>query len=480
MRQVMINREFESPQDSTRLLTEQVIDDIFSRIINSVNGNAAGTSIQVHGWWNSELKLSRNRISLSSHRRDLRVSVSRIVNGRQGTAVTNQIDDESLKAVTHTAERYARLSNGRVLERNLTLDPPVLSTPKTEIWSDQTYNLPAKDASDIVVYLSQESEKHNMLAAGYLELRTSEMAGYAPELKTPRSYNRYTQAQCSMTVRHPQGLGSGWAGLSSYDWPKLNARSLVELAVDKCLKSLNPVAIEPGRFTLIMEPQALADMFEMLFLAFESRTLAEGSGTHPLFLGPDTDFRIGRSKLGLKILDERINVYHDPNDPLLGVLPVPGMEPVKWIEKGVAKAIGHGRDYALSRKNVNVGDLWRLGYRMDGGNATIDGMIESTQRGLLVTRFWNIRMLDQSSVLTTGVSRDGLWLIENGKITKAVKNMRFTESIMFSLNQLESLGTPVPVFRPVRDPYSTAGLSPAIVPPVKVNDFSFTSMIDAV
>jgi predicted Zn-dependent protease len=116
---------------------------------------------------------------------------------------------------------------------------------------------------------------------------------------------------------------------------------------------------------------------------------------------------------------------------------------------------------------------------MSGGDTSIEEMIRTTKRGLLVTRFSNRRVLDPTSLLSSGLTRDGLWLIENGKISKSVKNFRFTESPLFVLNSIEQLGVPVPVFRPVRNPHD-AGLAPAIVPPLKVRDFSFTSMIDAV
>lgn len=116
---------------------------------------------------------------------------------------------------------------------------------------------------------------------------------------------------------------------------------------------------------------------------------------------------------------------------------------------------------------------------MSGGTDTVEQMISDTARGLLVTRFWGISLLEYNTLLLTGMTRDGLWLIENGKISKAVKNFRFTESPLFALNQVEQLGVPVPVFNPVKSPYD-AGLTPVVVPALKVRDFSFTSTVDAI
>jgi predicted Zn-dependent protease len=192
-----------------------------------------------------------------------------------------------------------------------------------------------------------------------------------------------------------------------------------------------------------------------------------------------------RTKLGLKVVDERITISHDPADPALGVIPYAGtylepFQPVKWIDRGVLMALSdNSRDLMLGNRNDNIGAHNSGAFRMSGGETSVEEMIKSTKRGLLVTRFSNVRVLDPSSVLSTGLTRDGLWLIENGQITKAVKNLRFTESPLFVLNSLEQLGVPVPVFRPVKNAYFPM-LTPAIVPPLKARDFSFTSTIDAI
>src|SRR5581483_10593816 len=145
---------------------------------------------------------------------------------------------------------------------------------------------------------------------------------------------------------------------------------------------------------------------------------------------------------------------------------------------GVLTSLAFQREYALTRLNGNAAHRGMTGYRMSGGTTSIEEMIRTTKRGLLVTRFWNIRGLDPASLLSTGLTRDGLWLIENGQITKAVKNFRLTESPLFVLNSLDELGPPVRVFRPTKQPGGE--LTPAIVPPVKARDFSFTSTIDAI
>jgi predicted Zn-dependent protease len=325
-----------------------------------------------------------------------------------------------------------------------------------------------------------------MLSAGYLEARAGArmtISSLRPDdssalWDTP--YQKWTQAHCSMTVRDAKGTGSGWAGLSSYDWNAIDADALARRALEKCLASQNPVALEPGRYTVILDPQAVADLMEV-FAKSLNRLRAE-SGQGPWALAQDDALGIWRTKLGIKVADSRITISHDPMDPMLGIVPAePWMQPITWIERGILTDLSYRRPYAVEKLNENASGRDMIGYRMSGGKTSVEEMIATTRRGLLVTRFSNIRTLDGTSLVSTGLTRDGLWLIENGKITKPVKNFRFTESPLFMLNSIEQLGEAVPVFRPVEDPYERDyPLTPAIVPTIKSRDFSFTSTIDAI
>ncbi len=281
---------------------------------------------------------------------------------------------------------------------------------------------------------------------------------------------------------HPQGFGSGWAGGSNYDWTTIHSEALIHRALDKCLSSLNPVRIEPGRYTVVLEPQAVADFVDLLMRQIPGpfdRESQENTGQGPFVLGFDPALKRIRTKLGLKVVDERITISHDPMDPELGVFPQLDLKPIIWIEHGVLKTLNYTRRYAVPNLTEDYGALPRPSYRVSGGTSSVEDMIVSTNRGLLVTRFSNLRVMNGNSVLATGVTRDGLWLIENGKISKPVKNMRITESPLFMLNQVEQLGVPVPVFHPVPYPF-VAAIRPVIVPPMKVNDFSFTATVDAI
>jgi predicted Zn-dependent protease len=471
--------------DSDRILSKAECETVAQRVFEFARGGGGETQVDIQSWWNGELRWARNRVSLASDRRDLRVQVTRDVGMGRRYVITNQLDDVSLEAAVRAAERTVMLSP-QMLRTPPGMPPvPIPERPSTAIWSDATYGVTPETRGEVARALIAPAEAKGMLSAGYLEMRAGAFlsvssrrpVGPWEEWDTP--YASWTQAQCSMTVRDGQGTGSGWAGLSGSDWAKIDAPALAARALEKCEASRHPVALEPGRYTVILEPQAVADLMEIVVHSMGRKGAEEGYG--PWALAVDDALHLWRTKLGLKVLDERITISHDPADPQLGILPEPWMQPVTWFEKGVLTNLEYNRQEALKKLNVNAALRGMTGYRMSGGNTSIEEMIQTTTRGLLVTRFSDIHGLDSKSLLATGLTRDGLWLIEHGKITKAVKNFRFTESPLFAFNSVEQLGVPVPVFRPVKDPYQWwRALTPAIVPPVKARDFSFTSTIDAI
>ncbi len=464
--------------EEQRLLSRAEIESLIRKTIGFVNSDDPRTNVTVLGWWNAELKWARNRVSISGERRDVTIRVSRRIEGSFGEAHTNQIDDVSLMSVVKAAER-ATYVNPRQEISPFPLQSPNLPRPDAAIWSDVTADITTRQRADVAHQFTSEALSTSRVSSGYIEMRAGEIATciYEPDKPIKIQYDTYTQSQCSVTVRDLQKKASGWAGLSSYDWAAINSSKLVKLATDKCVASLDPVALEPGRYMTILEPQAVVSLCDPLIASFDR---VEGeNGASPWWLGMDTALRLPKSKLGLRVIDERITISHAPAHPLLGVLPVEGLAPVSWIRNGVLSSLIYNRSYALSRLNENDPVLSRNAYEISGGNVSMEQMIESTPRGLIVTRFSGVSKIDGISLLCSGFTRDGLWLVENGKISKAVRNFRFTESPLFMLNQVISVGPSVPVFRPITDPYRP-GVSPAIVPALQVNDFSFTSTIDAI
>jgi predicted Zn-dependent protease len=464
-----MSRRLDAPRrllDANPFLSREECAALFARIASFAEGGGE-TAVRFESASNGGLRWGRNRVTLASDRRDVAIYITRTIRGAQGTAAVNQVDDAALTAAIRAAERV--LHYHRREPQDL-VDLPVhfqYATPT--IWSDATFDLDAQARSRVARTVIEPLASPSLLSAGYLAVTGRCAAQFD---STGRAlYAPYTEAQCSITVRDARGTSSGWAGLSSYDWTRIDAAALGARALEKCERSRNPLALEPGRYTVVLEPQAVADLVSFLFPPESSaldRRWAEDSKS-PFTLRP------GYSKLGLRVTDPRVTLSHDPMDEQTGIVPFDdGGEPyraVTWIDHGVLTTLSYDRKYALERLNENLGCPNSGSFRMTGGETTIDEMIATTKRGLLVTRFSNLNILDRQTLLLTGVTRDGLWLIENGKITKAVKNFRFTESPLFVLNSIEQLGPSVPVFRPGY---------PTIVPPLKSRDFSFTSLVDAI
>jgi predicted Zn-dependent protease len=323
-------------------------------------------------------------------------------------------------------------------------------------------------------------------------------------------YYPYTTAQYSVTVHDPEGSASGWAGLSGNDWTKLDAPGLTAIALDKCLRSRNPVAIEPGYYTAILEPQAVADFVGALFtpdaLDRESaeytldpnalrkfgNSMAESeyfdrnrAGDHRT-LGPYTRTP-GLSKISERIIDERLSVSMDPMDPELSFPPFfrwQVFHPATWIKDGVLTDLAYYRPYAVQKLGKDTGGLPSSGsYRMSGRGetASIDDMIATTKRGVLVTRFAGIQPPLDLAVTLAGYTIGGLWLIENGKVTKPIRNFRFTESPLIALNKVEQVGVSKRVFHPGSAGRTMPpGYSPVMVPALAIRDFNFSSLAESI
>lgn len=491
---------------SERFLSEATCAALAKRIQRFAEGGGE-SRLSIDTTMVGNIRYSRNQIRSSGEVRNNIVDVTRNVRGAPGTARGNQIDDLNLLSLVRRAEQLCmysgesgdirfqdhqpvaaqlrRTGGVEVLRENAQLAAGNTSTmvlanvqepyDQPKLFFDSTYAFDAAHRADAIEPLVGGARAAGMLAAGYIEATaagTALMDTWGHHLYYP-----YTVASFTVTVRSPQGDGSGWAGINWNDWDRVDAKTLSEVALDKCVRSRNPTRIEPGRYTVILEPQAVHDLFWPINSVLD-RLLAEGTPNDPSSTGEGV-FARGKktARFGERVLDERITLSQDPMDPDCGSLPFDEYGNVyhaaTWIKNGVLVALPYFRNYAIQVLGKNTGLPNSYAYRMSGGRATLDDMVRSTRRGIYVTRFSNVALLDAQSLLCTGYTRDGTWLVENGTISKSIKNMKFTESPMFAFNKVEMLGIPQRV-------YSLPICPAAVVPPAKVNDFSFTSLTDAI
>jgi predicted Zn-dependent protease len=305
----------------------------------------------------------------------------------------------------------------------------------------------------------------DLKAAGFLQ--TGIGAGAVGNNKGLFAYQAGTSTNYTLTVRTTDGTGSGWAGADHPDWSQLDVKGVAQRAIEKARLSRNPVAIEPGRYTVILEPQAVGDLVQLLAFALDARSADEGRSA---FSKPG-----GGTKIGEKVADERVTLFSDPADPQLlsNVFDGQGLPAhrVAWIENGILKRLTYGRFWA--QKKGQQPDAGTNAVKLASGTQTQEELIASTPRGVLVTRLFYLRQTDPRTVMYTGLTRDGTFLIENGKVTKSIKNFRFNESPLLMLNNLDGIG------KAVRVAGTEAG-GDVVMPPLKIRDFNFTSLSDAV
>ena len=302
-------------------------------------------------------------------------------------------------------------------------------------------------------------------AAGFL-ISGAGMSSVANQ-KGMFAYFRSTSANYTLTVRTKDGTGSGWAAADHPDWKQLDFDAIAKRAIGKARASRNPQKVEPGRYTVILEAQGVGDLVQLVGNYTNARASDEGRSP---FVKQG-----GGNKIGEKIVDSRVTIFSDPADPQLLAQPFDGEGfPISrqvWIEGGTLKQLYYSRFWAKKQGKQATGFPSSL--KMSGGTASIDEMIAGTERGILVTRLWYLREVDPRTILYTGLTRDGTFLIENGKISHAAQNFRFNESPLFMLNNLEALG------KAERLAGTEQGGS-IVMPSIKVRDFNFTSLSEAV
>ena len=492
--------------DPPRFLSEADCHDIAQRLQRFAHGGGE-SAVRIVSSWTGNVRWARNRITTTGEDRDIHLDVTRSLRGASARVSINEVSDAALVAASRRAERMARMQEEEV-DTDLTMRPgspfryeeePV-AVP--QLFFASTYQVDAAQRAAAARQAAHATAAAGMLAAGYVQVSAMSVAyltswGYA-------RYYQYTWAQHSVTVRDPKGQGSGWAGVDWPDWSKIDGEKLSAIALDKCLTSRNPVAIEPGRYTTILEPQAVCDFVgRMMYGGWDTvnREGNETSPTAPFHKSGEREppnlgsFPLGLSRMGERVVDERITISADPMDPELGFPPYAKVQyavgggavyhPATWIEHGVLKTLSYDRPYAVKELGRNTGLPNSGAFRMSvsGTPTSLEEMIATTKRGLLVTRFDRVEGPTSAALLCRGYTRDGLWLIENGKISKPVKNMLFVESILFALNNVEQLGVPQRTFHPIAGGKLFTWFQnpqPVIVPPLKIKDFSFTALSDAI
>jgi predicted Zn-dependent protease len=420
-------------------------------------------SINVNSGYQADVRFAANQMSTAGGVVNGQVGIQSTFGKKHAIATTNDLSDASLRRAVEQSETLAKLSPDD--PENMPGLGPQTYAPVSSYF-DSTANLtPGERARAALTALEPARKAADLKAAGFIIVNAG--ANALGNNKGLFAYNRSTNANYTLTVRTDDGTGSGWAGAEHPDWRQLNFPGLAEHAINKARLSRNPVAIEPGRYTVILEPQAVGDLVQLMGFALNARTADEGRSAFAK--------QGGGNKIGEKIVDSRVTIFSDPQDPQLLGQPYDGqglpLARQVWVENGMLKQLFYSRFWAQKQGKQPTGGPNSI--KMVGGTTSMDDMIKSTPRGILVTRLWYLRSVDPRTILFTGLTRDGTFLIENGKISKAIKNFRFNESPLFLLSNLEAVGPAVRIA-------GTEQGGPVVMPAIKAKDFNFTSLSDAV
>jgi predicted Zn-dependent protease len=425
--------------------------------------SADQTRVNIQSVWSGNTRFADASITTSGALTDTSVTVTVTIGKRRASSSTNVLDEASLKRTVDLAARLARLAPEDP-ELMPELGPQTYSTVNAFV--ESTANLdPEGRAAGVRRAIEGATEAGKaagqIFTAGFLEAN----AGISAVATSNGlfAYHRTTDADFSVTARTPDGTGSGWARAGARDWKAIDAGAIGRIAAQKAVASRNPQTIEPGMHTAVLEPQAVTDLVPLLANALNARNADEGRSPFS---------KAGGNRIGEKVADERVTLYSDPADRGLSTQPFDNeglpIGRTVWIEKGILTNLAYTRFWAQKQGKPPTGAALAGGLALAGGAKTTEELIAGCVRGILVTHFFYIRSLDPRTVLQTGLTRDGAFLIENGKITKALKNFRWNESPLLMLNRLEDIGRPE---------MTQAG---RLMPALRVRDFNFTSLSDAV
>ncbi|GLU45326.1 TldD/PmbA family protein [Allomuricauda sp. NBRC 101325] len=436
------------------IYTEEEAKKILEKALSFSKADAC--EINLDGSNSGNIRYARNTVSTAGYRSSQSLVVQSSFGKKVGTATIDEFDDASLEKVVRRSEELAQLSPENP-EYMAPLGPQQYDEAIT--FSEATANVTPEFRAEVASKSIVPASEKDVTAAGFLD----DSAGFSAMINSNGlfAYNKSTDVDFTVTMRTNDGTGSGWVTRDFNDISKFDAAEAANTAIDKAVLSKEARAIEPGKYTVILEPAAASDLLRNLFFSFNARSADEGRS----FMSA----KDGGNKLGQKIVDERVNIWSDPLHPDVPTSTWNGAgQPLKkttWIENGVVKNLAYDR-YWAQEKGVDPVPFPSNAI-MAGGDESLEDMIKGTKKGILVTRFWYIRSVDPQTLLYTGLTRDGTFYIENGKIKFPVKNFRFNESPIIMLNNLESLGKQVRV-------------SGNLIPYMKIRDFTFTSLSDAV
>ena len=440
-------------------LTRQRAEEIFNQVLKY--STAEETEVMVSSSNFALTRFANNCIHQNVSEETTSLSVRVVTEGRMARASTNKVDEESIRQTCEGVLALARLQPP---------DPELLPMPGPQTYRavnryfQETAELSPASRAATIASVIKHAEKNRLTAAGIFSSGASAYGLF--NSRSLSAFHEETLAEFSVTMLGREG--SGWAKKTSPYWPEVEPQELGERAAQKALHSKNPQEIAPGKYTVILEPAAVLDLLGFLVLDFSGLAVLE-----------QRSCLTGR--VGEKVFGDNISLRDDVFHPSQTGAPFDGegipRQRVSIVKRGVVKSLVYARQTAHKMERQPTGHGFPLPNEfgeaplnivMEGERSTLEDMVKSTAKGLLVTRFWYIREVDPYQKILTGMTRDGTFWIEDGQVQHALKNLRFNQSVVEMLRQVEMLGQPL----------RTAGEESfeMVVPAMKAREFNFSSL----
>src|SRR5438270_1739842 len=464
------------------MLTREQAGDIFDRVKKFSSADAV--EVLFSGGRFALTRFANNTIHQNVSEENHVISVRTVFDGRTARAITNKFDDESLRRAVQASERLSRVQHS---------DPDLLpmAAPKDATGSAsegaarkpeparhfaETAAITPEQRAEAVGKIVLIAQKHRLTTAGIF----SSAEGVEGIFNSRGLSNWHTQTSAEISITMLAEDSSGWQKSNSPDVTKLNPQALAETAAKKAVESADPREISAGKYTVIFEPAAVLDMVGFMFFDFGGLAILDQRS----FLN---------NRIGPRLFGENISIWDDVAHPLQAGPSFDGegvrRKNVQLVENGVVKRLVYARATAEKMRSSEhagkIGPIEPTGHGFPIPNEmgegpmnivfepprdpkTVDQMIASTERGILVTRLWYIREVDPYEKILTGMTRDGTFLVENGKVVCGVRNFRFNQSLIEMLSNVEQMSTPV----------RTSGEESfdMVVPAMKVKGFNFTEV----
>ncbi len=445
-------------------LSRDVAQALCNRVLALSKADEA--RVNLSSGWRGYTRVATNRITSAGGSENISINITSVFGKRQASVSTTEIDDVSIEAAVRESERLAQLAPESP-ERMPELGPQQYG--EVNAYYDSTGAMTTQARAEAAAAGIKNAQDAGLfVAAGYMDA----IAGADAIANSAGlfAYHPQTSVASTLTVRAPDSLSSGWAGDEANDWTQIESERIARIASEKASAWRGATELEPGKYTCILEPTAVGML--MLRLAFDLNARPADEG-RSYFGKPGGGNRIGES-----VFDSRVTLLSDPARPDAETAPFTDEgQPVArtvWVDKGVLTDLAYSRYWADKQGRTALPGPSNL--ILEGGSDSLENMIASTERGVLITRFWYIRGLNPRTIAYTGLTRDGTFLIENGKIARPVKNFRFNQSIAEMLKNVEMIGSAT---RVAAGEDSSAGM-PIVVPALKVRDFGLASVSDAI